>query len=119
MNYNSKVYKKPDAAVPSSSWPGSGQALKMIMFSFIAQYHTVSYSFIQFHPSFIQQQSLDNHPVSVIQVQTPAEFSFHRVMLLSPPDTASMLPIVDQLTCQTTSLNSCSTFGIQTFLPVS
>ncbi len=30
--------------------------------------------------------------------------------LLSPPDTARMFPVTDQLTCHTTSLNLCSTF---------
>lgn len=33
--------------------------------------------------------------------------------LLSPPDTARMLPVTDQLRCQTTSLNLCSSFGVQ------
>lgn len=35
--------------------------------------------------------------------------------LLSPPDTARMLAVMDQLTCQTTSLNLCSSFGDQEF----
>ena len=33
--------------------------------------------------------------------------------LLSPPDTASMLPDTDQLTCQTTSSNVCKVLGVQ------
>lgn len=35
--------------------------------------------------------------------------------LLSPPDTARILAVMDQLTCQTTSLNLCSSFGDQEF----
>jgi len=38
--------------------------------------------------------------------------------LLSPPDTARMLPVTDQLRCQTTSLNLCSSFGVQLWLEV-
>lgn len=32
--------------------------------------------------------------------------------LLSPPDTARMLPVMDQLTCHTTSLNLCSSLAV-------
>ena len=33
--------------------------------------------------------------------------------LLSPPDTARMFPVMDQLTCQTTSLNLWSSLAVQ------
>lgn len=35
--------------------------------------------------------------------------------LLSPPDTARIFAVMDQLTCQTTSLNLCSSFGDHEF----
>lgn len=35
--------------------------------------------------------------------------------LLSPPDTARIFAVMDQLTCQTTSLNLCSNFGDHEF----
>lgn len=35
--------------------------------------------------------------------------------MLSPPDTARILAVMDQLTCQTTSLNLCNSFGDQEF----
>ena len=43
-------------------------------------------------------------PGSAIQKSEPT--------LLSPPDTARMLPVTDQLTCHTTSLNLCSTLEV-------
>ena len=36
---------------------------------------------------------------------SPSRFSFHKVTLLSPVETAKILPEVDQLTLQTTSGN--------------
>lgn len=33
--------------------------------------------------------------------------------LLSPPDTASIFPVIDQLTCHTTSLNLWSSLAVQ------
>lgn len=38
---------------------------------------------------------------------------FHNETLLSPPDTASMLPEIDQLTCQTTSSKVSRVLGVQ------
>lgn len=35
--------------------------------------------------------------------------------LLSPPETASIFPVIDQLTCQTTSLNLWSSLAVQVF----
>ena len=35
--------------------------------------------------------------------------------LLSPPDTARMFPVMDQLTCHTTSLNLCSSLAVHVF----
>lgn len=35
--------------------------------------------------------------------------------LLSPPETARMFPVMDQLTCQTTSLNLCSSLAVHVF----
>lgn len=35
--------------------------------------------------------------------------------MLSPPETARMFPVMDQLTCQTTSLNLCSSLAVHVF----
>lgn len=39
--------------------------------------------------------------------------------LLSPPETARMLAVMDQLTCHTTSLNLCSSLGDHVLLETS
>ena len=36
--------------------------------------------------------------------------------LLSPPETANIFPVIDQLRCQTTSLNLFNTFDVQLLL---
>jgi len=55
--------------------------------------------------------SFHHHSSAVpIDSQSPSKLSFHNVTLLSPQLTASTLPIIDQLTRQTTSGN-CSAFS--------
>ncbi len=52
----------------------------------------------------------------------PFGSSFHMVTLLSPVDTANILLVKDQLTCQATLLNSCKTVCfhiVNALLPVS
>ena len=50
---------------------------------------------------------------SEIQDQLPWMSSFHKDTLLSPPETASIFPETDQLTCQTTSSKVCRVLGVQ------
>lgn len=44
---------------------------------------------------------------SLMQAHWPSLDSRHKLTLLSPPDTAKMLPVSDQLTLHTTSSNVC------------
>lgn len=46
---------------------------------------------------------------SVIQLHSPFRFSFHKLTLLSPPETARILPMADHETCQITSSNTLRT----------
>lgn len=47
------------------------------------------------------------------QLHRPSLFSFHKLILLSPPDTPRMLPVSDQLTFQTTSSKVWRIVGVQ------
>ena len=58
----------------------------------------------------MQENSNPIKPVSVNK-KLHAKWMTGQLTLLSPPDTARMLPVIDQLTCQTTSLNLCSICG--------
>ena len=49
---------------------------------------------------------------SEMQTHCPSRFSFQSVILLSPPETASMLPDTDQLRCHTTSSKVLRTLGV-------
>lgn len=48
-----------------------------------------------------------------MHVHRPSLFSFHKLILLSPPDTPRMLPVNDQLTFQTTSSKVLRMVGVQ------
>ena len=50
---------------------------------------------------------------SLMHTHWPSTVSFHRLTLLSPPETAKMLPVTDQETCQTTSSKVCKTRWFQ------
>ncbi len=50
---------------------------------------------------------------SLMQTHCPSTVSFHKLTLLSPPDTAKMLPVTDHETCQTTSSKVWSTRWFQ------
>jgi len=48
-----------------------------------------------------------------MQVHPESTVSFHKVTLVSPPETARIFPVMDQLTDQTTSLNLLSKVDFQ------
>lgn len=48
----------------------------------------------------------------LMHVQRPSLFSFHKLILLSPPETPRMFPVSDQLTFQTTSSNVLRMVGV-------
>ena len=50
---------------------------------------------------------------SLMHTHWPSTVSFHRLTLLSPPETAKMFPVTDQETCQTTSSKVCKTRWFQ------
>ena len=50
---------------------------------------------------------------SLIQTHWPSTVSFHKLTLLSPPETARIFPVTDQETCQTTSSKVCRTRWFQ------
>lgn len=51
-----------------------------------------------------------------MQTHCPSLFSLHKLTLLSPPDTAKIFPVRDQLTLQTTSSKVCKIVGVQVTL---
>lgn len=64
-------------------------------------FHIVRWSSLAFSVSWL------------MHVQRPSLFSFHKLTLLSPPDTPRMLPVNDQLTFQTTSSKVLRIVGVQ------